>query len=150
MQSPQRVKLYFSSLSSLLPYPCCNVPLRQDQKENQADMLSVHENQDKYAGWMFLFPTGTRDRKAMWSIWHFWCICPLAEAGGRAGYIKPRTNHIFAPQGLGKWLNSRDALPLGKDTSLGYKNPGSVSYTDVEVSLDGRLITPILTHFFSY
>lgn len=76
--------------------------------------------------------------------------CPLAEAGGRAGYIKPRTNHIFAPQGLGKWLNSRDALPLGKDTSLGYKNPGSVSYTDVEVSLDGRLITPILTHFFSY
>lgn len=42
-----------------------------------------------------VFPTGTRDRKAVWSIWHFWCICPLAEAGGGAGCIKSHCTFLL-------------------------------------------------------
>lgn len=75
---------------------CCNVPLRQEQTEKLAATLSVSAKQEYYPGRMLcFFPTGTRDRKAMWSVWDFWCICPLAEAGGRAECIKSHTTFLL-------------------------------------------------------
>lgn len=74
---------------------------------------------------------------------------PQQRQEGEQGILS-HVNTFFASQGLGEPISSRGTLPLGKDMSLGYKNSGSVSYTDVEASLNDRLITPILTHFFSY